>query len=158
MRGILEKVLVDLNGPAEIVEGHPFREKRWNSGGPDCDVLYFGTDWTTKPAVDLKMHKALYGDACGGFLAGNSLKVAMLSSRTVFGLYTIEELLALPPVQRARELDAAVQYFMDAANVWYYGHKNGGLFVYDVESDEVDELGPLEKELLKLIEEWRAAT
>jgi hypothetical protein len=46
---------------------------------------------------------------------------------------------------------------MDAANVWYYGVKDADLWVYDRETDELDNEGPLEDALEALIGEWEVA-
>ena len=50
-----------------------------------------------------------------------------------------------------------VDYFMDAANVWFYGHKDGRLFVYDAETDELDDLGELDTGLAQVIEGWQSS-
>jgi hypothetical protein len=54
-------------------------------------------------------------------------------------------------------LDPTVAFFMDASNVWFYGHRDGTLFVYDSETDELDDLGPIEAALEKVIADWEAS-
>lgn len=103
------------------------------------------------------MHRQIYGACCGGTLVDSSLKVAMPSGEKLFWLYHLHELGERMEVQRAMELDPELSFFMDAANVWYYGHKHGKLFVYDAPFDELDECGPLESALEELIAEWEAA-
>jgi hypothetical protein len=46
---------------------------------------------------------------------------------------------------------------MDAANVWFYGVKGDDLFVYDAETAELDHLGPISRELERLLRDWREA-
>ncbi len=101
--------------------------------------------------------KGIYGNAFGGFLVGNSLKIAVLLPRKVWGLWRIDELQMLRPVRIALAIDPAIDFFMDAANVWYYGHKEGELYVFDAETDELDSLGPIEPALDSLIDQWEEA-
>jgi hypothetical protein len=54
-------------------------------------------------------------------------------------------------------IDPQVVYFADAANVWYYGLKEDVLYVYDASTEEFDQLGAVEVELSKLLEEWEAS-
>lgn len=54
-------------------------------------------------------------------------------------------------------MDPELTFFMDASNVWYYGYKAGNLYVFDVETDEFDLLGPIEPALEQLMDEWEAA-
>ncbi len=46
---------------------------------------------------------------------------------------------------------------MDAANVWYYGLKDGDLYVCDSETGELDSLGPVEAEIERLLIPWEEA-
>jgi hypothetical protein len=97
---------------------------------------------------------AIYGDAVGGSLLRGSLKVSMLEGRKVFGLYEIKELQANPRVRHANSLDPAVVFFMDASNVWYYGLKEGDLYAFDAEFEELDCLGNPNLQMTELLERW----
>jgi len=57
-------------------------------------------------------------------------------------------------VQSALLMDPAIDYFMEAANVWYYGLKGTELYVFDSEFDELDSLGPVEPALEEVIDRW----
>ena len=46
---------------------------------------------------------------------------------------------------------------MDAANVWYYGVKDGQMWVYDLPFDDLDCLGDVAKVIDELLDEWEAA-
>ena len=53
--------------------------------------------------------------------------------------------------------DPAVDYFMDEANVRFYGMKKGQLCVFDAEFDELDSLGPVEPALHTLMDQLETA-
>ncbi len=76
---------------------------------------------------------------------------------TPFYLYSLRGLGEQIEVKRAMELDPELSFFMDASNVWYFGHKEGRLFVYDAPFDELYERGPIESALEELIAEWEEA-
>lgn len=155
--GILERVLIHRYGQPDRTSAEGMRAMIWAADTVFASVLYYAVDWTRPPASEFRQHEQLYGACCGGMLVGDSLKVAMVSSEKLFGIYDIGTLVAQPEVKRAMALDAEVEFFMDAANVWYYGHKCGRLFVYDAPSDELDDLGPLESALDEVIAEWQTA-
>jgi hypothetical protein len=155
--GILERVLVRLYGQPDETYIQGMRAKIW--GGPKASLseLYYSADWTRPPASDFRVHQQIYGACCGGTLVDDSLKVAMPSSKKLFGIYNLHELGERMEVKRAMELDPDLAFFMAASNVWYYGHKCGRLFVYDAPFDELDDLGPIESALEEVIERWEAA-
>jgi hypothetical protein len=62
-----------------------------------------------------------------------------------------------PDVQHAIARDPAIDYFMDEANVLFYGIKAGELYVFDSETDELDSLGPIEPALETLMDELESA-
>jgi hypothetical protein len=99
----------------------------------------------------------IYGDARGGFVIGDSLKLSLLEGPNVFGLHRIEELQGQQEIQRASALDPQIAFFMDSANVWFYGIKAGELFVYDAETAELDSLGPVDSALRTLLLEFDEA-
>ncbi len=81
----------------------------------------------------------------------------MLLPGSFYELWNIDELRGLPAVQHAQTKDPAIDYFMEAYNVYYYGLKAGELYVFDAETDELDSLGPVESALETLIDEFESA-
>ena len=53
--------------------------------------------------------------------------------------------------------DSAIDFFMDAYNVYFYGIKRGELYVFDAETDELDSLGPIESALETVMDELESA-
>jgi len=156
--GLLEQALTRRYGRPMACRKEDVNARCWNRQRPDDDsVLYMGMNWNTRLGIRFASLRGIYGDAFGGFLVGDCLKVAVLMPRKIYGLGRIDELQMLPPVGRALEMDSAIDFFMDSANVWYYGHKTGELWVFDSETDELDSLGPVEPALDMLIEQWEAA-
>ena len=95
----------------------------------------------------------------GGFLVGipSCAKVAMFSPPQMFGLYQIlDELQARPEVRHANSLDPHIRFFMDSANVWFYGIRDGDLLVYDSVTHELDSLGNVGPALQGLLMEWES--
>jgi len=81
----------------------------------------------------------------------------MLTGESVFGLYTTRTLQHQPEVRSANLHDPEVCFFMDSANVWFYGVKDCQLYVYDAETEELDLLGPFEREFEELLRQWETA-
>ena len=102
MRGLLEQVLTGRYGDAEIVPSQPFTEYLWNPND-ECfrAVLYKRSSWDRFLLERFQTMKDIYGDAVGGCLVGESVKVAMLHGPAVFGLYSIGELQAQKEVSDA---------------------------------------------------------
>ncbi|MDC3960247.1 hypothetical protein [Polyangium jinanense] len=155
--GILERVLIRRYGQPDETYKEGMRAKIWASGTAFVSVLYYSTDWTRPPASEFRMHQQIYGACRGGTLVDSSLKVAMPAWETPFYLYGLHGLGEQVEVKRALELDPELSFFMDASNVWYFGHKQGKLFVYDAPFDELDELGPIESALEEIIAQWEEA-
>jgi hypothetical protein len=99
----------------------------------------------------------IYGEFFGGFILPNVLKVATLSNERIWGLYPIDELRDLAPVRRALGLESGINFFMDSANVWYYGVKRSYLYCYDREFDELYSMGSVEDGINELIDQWLEA-
>jgi hypothetical protein len=156
--GLLAKILVRRYGrPKMSVDGN-LVQQTWNVDETDnSSVLYVGMKWDGRLGRRFARLKEIYGDAFGGFLAGNSLRIAVLLPRKIWGLWRIDDLQMLPPVRKALAMDSAIDFFMDASNVCYYGHKAGELYVLDTEMDEFDSLGPIEPALESLIDRWEEA-
>jgi hypothetical protein len=156
--GLLEKVLMRRFGQPVLCIDEGLAAKSWDGKPPNEQaLLYVGMKWHGLLGARYASLREIYGNAFGGYLLKNSLKVAVLVPREVYGLWNIDELRMLPAVQHAQVLDPAIDYFMDAANVWYYGHKAGELWVYDTTFDELDCPGPIEPALEELMEQWDAA-
>jgi hypothetical protein len=131
--------------------------KYWDTGQPDYEaVLYVGMKWHGILGTRFAGLKETYGDAFGGFLMGDSLRAALLSSKQVYALWNIDDLRMQPEVQHALVKDPGIDFFMDAYNVYFYGIKGGDLYVFDAEYDELDSLGPIEPALERLLDEFES--
>jgi hypothetical protein len=158
MIGIVEQVLRNRYGEPIVITSTESVEYRWNTNvEADSSTLYKRVE----PCGELQERfwrlRSFYGDAVGGFLVGDSLKVSTLDERKVFGLHYIDELLARPEVRHANSLDPDICFFMDASNVWFYGIKESQLYVYDAEFEELDCLGDMQSSLEELIDQWEKA-
>jgi hypothetical protein len=129
----------------------------WNTNRPEDEaVLYVGMEWRGILGIRFASLKEIYGDAFGGFLVGDSLRAALLAATKVWALWNIDDFRIQPEVQQALVKDPAIDYFMDASNVYFYGIKAGQLYVFDAETDELDCLGPVEQALETLMDEQEA--
>lgn len=152
--GILERILIRRYGrPMDFIDwGLPARG--WN---PDKwsyrSALYMGMKWNSLPGLHFRSLRAIYGDSIGGSLVRDTMRAALLLPVYKSGRRNIYELRMEPPVQRATVLDPAVDYFMDEDNREFYGVKRGQLYVYDVEYDDLECLGPVEPALEKVFNE-----
>ncbi len=156
--GLLEKVLIRRYGQPIISTRRGLNARCWNPDDFDyASVLYVGMKWEGRLGTRFASLKKIYGEALGGFLVKNLLRVAMLLPRKIYGVWRMDELQRLPPVRKALAIDPHIDFFMDAANVWYYGHKAGELYVFDTATDELDSLGSIEPALETLMDEWEAA-
>jgi hypothetical protein len=156
--GLLERILIRRYGQPVAATRRGLSALCWNPDESDYDsVLYVGMNWNNRMGTRFASLKEIYGDACGGFLIKNTLKVAVLLPRKVYGVWRMDDLQMLPPIRKALEMDPAIDYFMDAYNVYYYGIKAGELFVFDAETDELDCLGPIEPAIETLMDEFQAA-
>jgi hypothetical protein len=153
--GILEAVLTARYGPAEFAASAPFSERRWNYGNEAWRCVLYERVIEDESLRERYLALAdFYGDCLGGYLLLNSINIAMLAGPTVWGLYSMDTLQSHPAVLRANVHDARILYFMDSANVWYYGVKDKHLFVYDAETDEISDLGELERAIAEVLSEW----
>ncbi len=154
----IESVLKDRYGDPTIAPGADFLEYRWNEHDEKLTCLLYKALATSSAGnVKLRALGPVYGDALGGFLLLDSLRLAMLAGPPVYGLYAIDELWAQPEVSDANRLNREIQFFMDAANVWFYGMKEGELYVYDSEAAELMRLGPFDLAIRELLEQWEQA-
>jgi hypothetical protein len=156
--GLLEKILVRRYGRPKISVDGALVQQSWNVDEVDgSSILYMGMKWEGRLGARFTSLRKIYGNAYGGFLVGNSLKIAVLMPRKIWGLWRIDELEMLPPVRKVSTIDPAIDFFMDSANVWYYGHKAGELYVFDTETDELDCLGAIEPAIETLMDQWEEA-
>jgi len=126
----------------------------WNPDDCDYDtVLYMGMKWTGKLGKRFASFEPIYGDAIGGYLLKNDLRVAVLPDHEIYGIWNIRDLRRQPEVKRAFAIDPAIEFFMEDSNVWFYGMKKGDLYVFDAEFDELDSLGPIEPAIHKKMDE-----
>jgi hypothetical protein len=154
-KSMLQRILIRRYGQPKTCIERGLIQECWNAETPDdSSILYIGMKWNSLAGLRFATLNGIYGNAFGGFLIGDCLKLAVLTPRKIYGLWNMDELRMLPAVQYATTLDPAIDFFMDAANVWYYGIKKGELWVFDAETDELDSLGPIEPALETLLDEW----
>jgi hypothetical protein len=156
--GLLEKILIRRYGQPNLILRRGMIAKSWKTPYPeDESLLYMGMKWKGELAARFGSLQDIYGDACGGYLLKNILKVAVLISKDIYGLWNVDELRAQPDVHHAVAKDPSVDYFMDEVNVRFFGIKKGQLYVFDAEFDELYSLGPIEPALHALMDQWEAA-
>ncbi len=157
-QGILERVLTRRYGRPVTSVNEGLNALCWNPDEFDyASMLYLPMNWNGRLGTRFASLKEIYGEAMGGFLIKNCLIVAVLVPRDIWGLERIDELQMRPAVRRALQIDPDIVFFMNASGVWYYGYKQGDLYVFDSEFDELDSLGPIEPALQTLMDEWEAA-
>lgn len=158
MTGQIETILTARYGQPSVRRKLPFVEYLWNDDDEQRRSTLYKIDHRSSPPSRFKeILEPLYGDAVGGFLVGDSLKIANLSNIAIFGLYTIAELWQVDAVGRAVAIDPAICFFMDSANVWYYGFKKNELWVYDAPHGELDRVSDFPVGLNALLQEWEDA-
>jgi hypothetical protein len=114
-------------------------------------------DWSLCDEGFNRAFRPIYGDYFAGFILGDALRLANLLPVPLYGLWQIEALQEQPEVQQAKELDPNTKYFLDAANIWFYGYENGHLLVFDSDTGELDDLGTVEMALDALLFQWESA-
>jgi hypothetical protein len=155
MTGIIETLLIERYGQPTACFSEQGSELRWNSNDARRQCrLFKSLAWTIELRSKLGVLEPIYGDASGGILIGDSLKIAMLTAPDIFGLYSIADLQCRPEIERAKELHSELCFFMDSSNVWYYGVADGDLYVYDAEIEELDNLGRLKSALQRVLDEY----
>lgn len=155
--GLLERMMIRRYGQPVSCIRDGMAAKCWNAGDPDNEVvLYVGMKWQGRLGLRFASLCDIYGDSFGGILIKNILKAAILAPRQLFAVWNIDELRTQPAVQHAIARDPAIDFFMDAYNVYFYGIKKGQLYVFDAETDELDSLGPIEQAFETLFDELGA--
>ena len=155
--GLLERILTRRYGPPLTCIRDGMAARCWNIEEPtDEALLYVGMTWQGERSLRFASLKDIYGDALGGILINNCLKAAIFAPRRLFAVWNIYDLRMQPEVQHALARDPAIEYFMEAFNVYFYGLRGGDLYVFDAETDELDRLGPVEPALETLMDEFEA--
>jgi hypothetical protein len=152
---VLYSLLCRIFGNPNTADLEEFIEFTWNNHGDNmlC-ILYKKHDaYIVNDAIPLVL-QTVYGDFVGGMLLRGVLKVAFVAPVSVYGFYAIGELNRQPEVTRASLLDSEVLYFMDSANIWFYGIKNESLYCYDSDTDELEQLGPIESSFEQVFMDW----
>lgn len=158
MNGVVASVLTNLFGPP-VPEPGPDTDSlawfTWHANDPNNRSRLYVRTRSTPPSADLPDDLlACYGDFGGGSLIGTSMKMAAIDGRDVYGLYRIEELAAQPELREVHIARPDLCFFLDAANVWFYGVERGGLVAFDAELEEITELGEPATAFPGLLAEW----
>lgn len=78
-----------------------------------------------------------------------------MTAEKVYGLYRLPDLREQLEVRIALSLDPNIEFFMDAANEWYYGIKEGHLYSYEADTQELEDLGRFHEAMQELLESWQ---
>lgn len=154
--GIIEQTLDRLYGARIIASGDWGPETWWLPEKPRLrSKLFCPLEWDDHLRASFGGLEPIYGNCRGGFLLGSWFKIATLAGPDIYGLYPIRELQSIPPIRAALAREPGICYFMDAANVWYYGVRDGELWCYDTDPDEFYSFGPMAEgfeQLLRMYE------
>jgi hypothetical protein len=139
MTGIVERILTDRFGPGvEESEREGFVVRRWlPKDDPRTSRLFY----SSKERLLIPALEPIYGAAHAGILAGRALKLAIPSSPAPFGVPELRSYLNAPELAGVLAETGDLIFFMDAANVYFYGMSNGEIIEYDAETTELDSLG-----------------
>ena len=100
--GLLERILVRRYGQPIMSSRRGLNARCWNPDDFDyASVLYIGMKWGSRLGTRFGSLKKIYGDAFGGFLIKNLLKVTMLLPRKIDGVWSMGDFQLLPPVRKA---------------------------------------------------------
>lgn len=155
MKSVIETLLIKKYGMPEIVNAPNYIEYWWNRDDESkSSVLYVDYNIDESELIRNRKCQNIYGKYCGGFIIGDSLKIATLSGIKIYGLYSLGELQGQLELCKIYDRYPKITFFMDAANVWFYGFQDNSLFVYDLDTDELDEIDELESGLEAVIDEW----
>lgn len=153
-----EHLLTERYGEPVVTSQARFLEYRWKTDVTSRQsVLYKPLFWTDAMRRQYGALEQVYCDVVGGLLLGGSIKLATLRGPELYGLYPIEEFWRQPEVQAALQHDPSLCFFMDSANVWFYGVKGDQLHLYDSETYELEQLGPVVPALESLLAQWEEA-
>jgi hypothetical protein len=155
MTGIVEQVLVERFGPgAEEGEREGFVVHRWlPKDDPGTSRLFYSsTERLLVPVLE-----PVYGAAYAGILAGRALKLAAPGPYAPFGVPELRSYLNAPELGGLLAGTSNLIFFMDAANVYFYGMLNGEVVEYDAETAELDSLGSPDSAIPDIIDRWLSA-
>jgi hypothetical protein len=159
MVGIIEQLLEARLGSPTIHRSAGGDELIWTHEQRELKCgLYKGLRWNKVLRQNLGILEPIYGDTRAGSLFDGRLKLSAIDGLKVFGIYPFETLQQHRAVQEANNRDPDICFFMDSANVWFYGVKDSNLFVFDAATDELDCLGPIAEQLDEVIAQWADTT
>ena len=148
---MIYEILQDKFGAPKNVFRDGLEWSVWNEDQEDlkCELLRTG-NLCAMPSLE-----RIYARHCGGSVFGHWGRLATTGTNKLYGLYRLDDLNELPHLAEIRRRRPSLYFFMDAANVWYYGVDGDELFVFDYETEEFDSLGELSAGLRAVIDEWR---
>jgi hypothetical protein len=156
MSGIVEQCLADrLGAPVDDGEEEDLTVRRWLApDDPRTSRLFYTAAPGSGGAPELD---EIYGGAHAGILAGTSLKLAARAAPVPFGLPALGDYGKVPELGDVLAEHAEITFFMDAANVYFYGLARGEIVEYDAGTGELDSLGPPESAIPDVVDQWLAA-
>ena len=128
----------------------------WNLDNKKKSVLYTGGEKSKELEVPSEV-AGLYGEFIGGTLLSSSVKIALRRQCNMFHLYTLPQLHNRISSDFNHESMADIFFFMEAANIYYYGIRQGEIFVFDAETLDLDSIGPVDNAINQILEEWESA-
>jgi hypothetical protein len=155
MTGIIEQYLCDRLGHwVEEVEQGGLVVRRWlPKEHPMTSRLFYNSPGgPVVPAL-----QRVYGSAHAGILAGRALKLAAFGPPVPFGVPEAAGYRRAPELVNVFESSGNLVFFMDAANVYFYGMSNGMVVEYDAETGELDDSGEPESAVPAIIDSWLRA-
>jgi hypothetical protein len=152
MTGIVEQALSERFGPGtEEDQRENLAICRWlPKDDPRTNRLFYSS---TK-SLFIPALVPIYGRAHAGILAGRALKLSALGPPVPFGVPELESYLHAPELAEVLSETSGITFFMDAANVYFYGMLNGEVIEYDAETAESDSLGPPDRAVPDIMDRW----
>jgi len=155
MTGIIEQYLCNRLGHwVEEVEQGELVMRRWL---PKEDPMTSRLFYKSPEGVAVPALQRVYGSAHAGILAGRALKLAAFGPPVPFGVPEAVGYRRAPELANVFETSRNLVFFMDAANVYFYGMSDGMVVQYDAETDELDDSGPPESAIPTIIDSWLEA-
>lgn len=152
---VLAAVLNGRYGEPSVVTEPDWVQYRWCVGTLRSRSVLYKARWSRPTVLDRYPElKQIYGEFHGGLLIEGALKIALLTPDEIFGLYRLNDLHTQPEVTRALTINPSVCFFMDSANVWFYGVTQTEMYVYDSMTGELVSLGEVVGALQTLLAEW----
>jgi hypothetical protein len=152
MTGIVEWYLSDRLGPwVEEAGPNGLIVRRWRAKeDPMTSRLFYGSaEGAVAPAL-----RPVYGSAHAGIIAGRALKLAAFGPPVPFGVPEAGGYHQAPELAGVLAARDDLVFFMDAANVYFYGISDDTVVEYDAETGELDNSGPPETAVPAIIGSW----